>query len=368
MAVQREPAVDVLVVGGGAAGLAAAIGLRAAGLEVVVAEARAEPAERYGETLPPDVLLALDRLGLAGEFRAGGHLPCPGNVSVWGAARPGHNDFILNPLGPAWHIDRARFEAMLRDRATAAGAHVLTRTRASGLTPAASGGRFRVVLDAAGERRVIFAKWMLDASGPRSWLARRMGARRRPHDRMVALVRLASIESGPLTAQTMVEAVPDGWWYCARLPGGRLVTALMTEPGRARELLRAGGARWRELLASTRLLAPALDGCALAGERLWGRPVVPAALDRVAGDRWLAIGDAACEMDPIAGRGIHSALSDAADATRTIAAAAGRTDPPEWAYADRVAARYEDQRATRAHLYGLERRWPEAAFWRARAR
>ena len=151
MAIQRQPlsprlsdspTADVLVIGGGPAGLAAAIDLRVtAELDVLVVEAGDEPAERFGETLPPDVIVALDRLGLAGAFRTGGHLPCPGSVSLWGAEKPGHNDFILNPMGPAWHIDRARFETMLRERATAVGARISTRTRA-GATAAADGGGF----------------------------------------------------------------------------------------------------------------------------------------------------------------------------------------------------------------------------------
>ena len=90
-------------------------------------------------------------------------------------------------------------------------------------------------------------------------------------------------------------------------------------------------------------------------------------LDRVEGDRWFAIGDAASVLDPIASQGIFKALADAADATDTIAAAAGRRAPPPWSYTERVATRFEDYLANRAHLYGLERRWADAPFWRQRA-
>lgn len=73
--------VDVLVVGGGPVGLAAAIELRCAGREVVVLEPRPGPVDKAcGEGLMPGTLRALHRLGvdpaghvLAGiSYRAGG--------------------------------------------------------------------------------------------------------------------------------------------------------------------------------------------------------------------------------------------------------------------------------------------------------
>jgi flavin-dependent dehydrogenase len=290
-------------------------------------------------------------------------------VSIWGRAKPGHNDFILNPIGPAWHIDRSRFEAMLRARAVQIGAAILTRTRAVSVDPVTAGfDGFDVALEHQSEgRRSIRAGRVIDATGWRAWFARRHGARRLAHDRMVAIVRFAQISSGTFSSQTVVEARPEGWWYCARLPGEQIVTVLVTERGQARALAGDGCAGWRELLAATSLVGPRLAGCRLADERLRAHPVVSSRLDTVEGDRWLAVGDAASAWDPIAGQGIHKALRDAADATRTIAGSVGRAEPPPWRYADRVAGRFEDYLADRARLYGLERRWSEAIFWGNRA-
>jgi flavin-dependent dehydrogenase len=348
--------------------LAASIGLRLrTGLDVVVTEAAVEPVERFGESVPPDILLALDRLGLADAFRADGHCPCPGSMSVWGRNRPGYNDFILNPIGPAWHIDRPRFEAMLRTRAQQAGASIWTATRAVAVDDADDDGFIVTVQQRSHGTRRVRAAWVLDATGCAAWFARRHGATRRTHDRMVAIVRLAAIGSGTFTAQTLVEATAPGWWYCARLPHDRIVTVLITDQRQARDYLLADYARWRELLAGTTLLAPRLDACRLDEQRFRTYPVTSAMLDRVEAKRWLAIGDAASALDPIASQGIYKALADAADATEVIAAAAGRRAQPPWSYTERVTARFEDYLANRAYLYGLERRWADAPFWRQRA-
>jgi flavin-dependent dehydrogenase len=322
--------------------------------------------ERFGESLPPDIVVALDRLGLSDVFRADGHCRCPGNVSLWGRDKPGYNDFILNPMGPAWHIDRPRFEAMLRTRARETGAAMWTSTRAVAVDDADNGFVVMVRHRSEGQRRV-HAAWVVDATGCAAWFARQQGATRTTHDRMVAIVRLANINSGAFTSQTIVEARAEGWWYCARLPDARIVTVLITEMPDARAFMLAGHARWRELLASTKLLAPQLDACRLDDERFRTHPVTSSMLDRVEAERWLAIGDAASGLDPIASQGIFKALADAADATHTIAAAAGRMTPPPWSYTERVAARFQDYLANRAHLYSLERRWPDAPFWRRRA-
>ncbi len=60
------PVIDVVVVGGGPAGLSAAIMAKQAGLDVVVFEAKAGTIDKAcGEGLMPKALLALDRMGVA---------------------------------------------------------------------------------------------------------------------------------------------------------------------------------------------------------------------------------------------------------------------------------------------------------------
>jgi flavin-dependent dehydrogenase len=357
----------VLVVGGGPAGSATAIGLATStGLAVVVADARTTPAERYGETLTPGTLAAVDRLGLADAFRADGHLPCPGGISVWGRARPGHSDHVLDPLGPAWHIDRRLFESGLHARATEVGVDVRTATQVVGTST--EGNRTAVRLrDAVGGTATVRPRWVVDASGGAAWFARRHGAVRHTVDRLVAVLRFADLEAGSFTAQTAVEATPTGWWYASRLPGARIVTALVTDRSVTAALLRAGGRRWSEELAATTLLGPLLGRARLREEPLRCRTVRVSVLDRPAGPGWLAVGDAASERDPITGCGIHDALLDAADASWTIAGALGERESPPWRYEDRVGARFETHRQTRDALYASERRWPTQPFWRARA-
>ena len=180
------------------------------------------------------------------------------------------------------------------------------------------------------------------------------------------MLRIADLEDGTFTAQTAVEATPTGWWYGSRLPGARIVTALITERSAAAALLKDSGRRWHEELAATTLLGPLLDRVRVRDEPLRCRPVTVSVLDRLVGPGWLAVGDAASERDPITGCGIHDALLDAADAAWTIAAAVGERESPPWRYEDRVRSRFDSHRRTRDALYASEQRWPTEPFWRGR--
>lgn len=68
----------------------------------------------------------------------------------------------------------------------------------------------------------------MDASGRPAALARRLGADRRKHDRLVAVFASVRASAVDADARTLVEAVPEGWWYTARVPGGRRVVAFLT--------------------------------------------------------------------------------------------------------------------------------------------
>jgi len=116
----------------------------------------------------------------------------------------------------------------------------------------------------------------------------------------------------------------------------------------------------------TRHLAPRLDGCRFLPGSLVVRGAPSFLMDRVAGPRWLAIGDAAAGYDPIAAQGITKAMADGVAAAAVIAEArAAGTDVPA-AFADAARGRFDEYLENRNYFYGLERRWAGAPFWRRR--
>ncbi len=341
------------MVGGGPAGCAAAIVLAHGGAGVVVVERSAYDGFRIGETLPPESRLVLERLGVWDRFEDGGHMPSPGILAAWGQAEPYANDFILNPCGSGWRVDRNRFDAMLAAAARDAGAVVLTGSTADRCRRATDGG-WELGVSGAGESSSVGAAFVIDAGGRSSLFGRRLGARRAVHDRMVALVRVTT-PSRPGTAvdrRALIEATEAGWWYSAWLPDGRLVLSFQTDaaPG-----LRA---RWDELL--NRAPETARRACGTAGGEI---RVVSANSHRsepIAGEGWLAVGDAASAHDPLCGLGIHWAMESAiAGAEAIVAQSTG-------AYGQDRDEHFDHYLAARTNYYRAEGRWPDAPFWRRR--
>ena len=220
---------DVVVIGGGPAGTAAAIELARSGRSVALFEQSHYDQLRIGETLPPLARIPLLSLGVWDRFLKDAHAPSYGTVSVWGQERPYENEFIFNPYGHGWHIDRRRFDAMLVRASEEAGARVSRSTRVTVAIPESRGWSLEFL--EKGERRSMAAKFLVDATGRASTFARRQGASRVSRDRLVSRVGFFSArgdQSGTDT-RTLVEAAEDGWWYSAWLPGSVLVVAFMTD-------------------------------------------------------------------------------------------------------------------------------------------
>ena len=357
---------DVIVLGGGPAGLAIAIRIRQKSqASVLVVEAGDGCRERVGETVPPDILAQLNQLGLVESFLSSGHLPCPGSISLWGQAKPGFNDFILNPLGPAWHLNRQRFDQMLADQAISAGAELARQTRF--VTADCNGDGYQALLRTRNGEYRAQARWIVDATGPHARFARQQGATQRVHDRLVAMACFSNLRAGSFSSQTILEATRRGWWYGARLPEDRILTMLVTEPEDVRRLAACGYSLWREELRSSSLLGPRVAACNLDEDKLLCLPVLSSILDPLEGERWLAIGDAASCYDPISSQGIYKALVDAGDAASHVVAALHFAEAAPWSYSNRVQDRFRDYLANRGYLYQLEQRWPGSTFWSRRA-
>lgn len=361
-------AFDVVIVGGGPAGCAAALALAQRGrFRIMVVEAGRYEAVRIGESVPPDIRPVLEQLGLWQDFLADDHEPCLGSCSSWGADGLGYNDFLFNPLGHGWHLDRRRFDACLARQVAKRGIALHTATRFDGGERLGAGG-FRLRLS-CGDRqtRTVMARCVVDATGTRAAFARNVGVGKRVLDRLLCVTGFFEHADGAeLSKLTLLEAVAYGWWYAARLPQRRLVVAVASDPG----IIRGGGLRrrdgWLRGLEQTKYVAPLLSGCRLIA----GSQVIGAApsfiLDRVAGDGWLAVGDAASAYDPISSQGIHKALSDGIRAADAIAASLDGSNAKLGDYQAAVAARFEQYREQRDFFYGLERRWPTSPFWTRR--
>jgi flavin-dependent dehydrogenase len=357
---------DVVVLGAGPAGCATALFLAQNGIShILLVEPARHQEFRVGESVPPDIRLALDELGLWDAFLAENHEACLGSCSSWGADALGYNDFLFNPLGHGWHLDRVRFDSFLARKAMERGIEVWRGMRFDSGRRLPHGG-FRLRL-AGDETRMADARFVVDATGLRACFARSMGARRDLIDQLLCVVGFFELpDPARFFRLTLLEAVEYGWWYAAKLPQARLAVVVASDPQFIKQAALHRPDGWLAHLAATRHLAGAIDG----GRLIEGTQATCTApsflLDTVAGDGWLGVGDAACAFDPIASQGIHKAFADGRLAAKAAAGYLRGGENQLVEYQSCVATRFQQYRDGCRYFYDMEKRWPASPFWMKR--
>jgi flavin-dependent dehydrogenase len=181
--------VDVLVVGGGPGGAAVALEIRRRkGGSVLLIDAGDYQGFRVGESVPPTIQTLLVQLGAGDLLNEGMALPCHGTSAAWARDELEFHDYLTGLVGDGWHLDRSRFDAALARVAENAGVTTRTNMRVTDVEPSASGA-WRVTLSGSnGTTHEVEAGFLVDATGRRAAVARKLGARWQRFDGMVAVV------------------------------------------------------------------------------------------------------------------------------------------------------------------------------------
>ena len=335
-AVSFQEQFDVVVMGGGPAGGTVASLLAEAGRSVLVVERRDAEDFKIGESLMPATYGTLARLGVLDRLKAS-HFPKKYSVQFFTKNGKASAPFYFNQTDPTessqtWQVLRSEFDQMILERASECGAEVRRRLRVRDVLfdgDRAAGVRLQ---KQDGETYDVAAKVVVDATGQRAFLARKLGIleidshlkNASIYSHFEGAYRDTGIDEGATLILHTEEA--DSWFWYIPLPGDRVSVGVVGEV---------------EYLITSREGSPTdiffeeVEKCAEIKKRLLGARQsremnvlrdFSYRAKSIAGHGWVLLGDAYTFIDPVYSSGILLALKMGEVGAEAIDAALGEDD------------------------------------------
>jgi geranylgeranyl reductase family protein len=324
---------EVLVIGGGPAGAAAAYWLARWGHEVVLVEKKEFPRDKTcGDGLTPRAILQLQDMEF--DFSIPEFHVITGLRSYAGDELMLEMDWPRHSRFPNWGgvIRRRDLDGQVAQLAQKQGAVIHQHTEARPL--AVGGGPVRVELTANGDREVISPRMLVIADGSLNRFGRELGSERRkdyPHG-LAARGYYRSPRSGDRFLESQLDLRDDAG---ATMPGYGWVFPLGDGTVNVGVGLLSTFKRWKQV-NTTRMMetyartAPQYWGFsdeAKLSEPVGGKLTMSFSKGPLVGSNWLIVGDAAGAINPWNGEGIAYAYETGRIAATLVADALGANDP-----------------------------------------
>ncbi len=321
---------DVLIIGAGPAGSAAATVLAEKGSRVLILEREKFPRYHVGESLLPFTFEPLQRLGMIEKMRAS-HFIKKYSVQLVSPSGRASQPFYFfdrydrNSVAQTWQVLRSEFDLMLLNNAREKGARVLEEMKVTQLLKADG----RVIGARAqakdGSVQDHHAKITLDCSGKESFAATRNGWRiPDPYLNKVAVWTYyegAQRDPGIDEGATTVAYVPDkGWFWYIPQHDNRISVGVVAEG----KYLSRGGIKSPEAMFQREVGEEFVDQALI--HLAVGKQTGPYYLtsefsyhtDHCATEGLLLAGDAFCFLDPVFSSGVMFALRSGVSAADAI--------------------------------------------------
>jgi digeranylgeranylglycerophospholipid reductase len=319
---------DVVIIGGGPAGLFAGARLAAAGFQTTLLEEHAS----VGEPVHCTGVLAADAFD---EFNLSRRSVLNQLTTARFTSPAGHEVIYAGDRVEAVVIDRREFDRDLLERATFAGVAIERGARVTGVQVDAGGV---TITTPSSEYR---ARGCILACGANYSLHRQVGFGMPRLFLHTAQLELAASRLGDVELHFGAEIAPKGFGWAVPVVRGNEQCA------RIGVMCDGDAPRYFQRLATRVVSRWGLAGD-LARPRQKILPLAP--ISRTYGDRLLAIGDAAGLVKPTTGGGIYYSLVSAALAAETLADAVSRNDLSarrlavyEQQWRDRLSAEFQAQ-------------------------
>jgi len=367
---------DVIVIGGGPAGSAAATMLARKGWQVTVLEREKFPRDHVGESLLPASIPVLEELGALPAVESAGFLPKYGATMVWGSGDAPWSWYFKETsqrYPHSYQVWRPQFDQILLDNAKAQGVTVLEGHHVTEVIfdgGEAVGVEFTSANGETGEGQ---ARFIVDASGQSTLLARHLESKEwDPFFQNLAVYAYftgAKPLPEPDQNNIFIESYRYGWLWTIPLHTGRSSVGVVVDSDTGKEGIQQNGAKafLEAQLAQSNHTRAMLENAMMDSE-----PTVVMDWSYTAGKMYgpgyILAGDAACFVDPLFSSGVHLALMSGVLAAAYVTTALNTPSMAEEAgevYQELYLKEYNQFREM-ARLFYSSNLSAESYFWEAR--
>lgn len=372
---------DVIVLGGGPGGSTVSTLLAKSGKKVLLLEKENFPRYHIGESLLSGTADLMSKIGVLDRIEEDGYIKKWGVEWLWGEDKKSwtvyFKDALAMPHDHGYQVERAEFDKLLLDNAMENGVEVYQPCIAVDIIQDNNGRVIGVKHKRDGSDTVeeLTAKFVVDATGQGGLITKRLNKQNwDPRLRNMAVWSYwqnAERKPGIDEGNTFLPTFSEGWWWFIPLRNDRTSIGAVIDRENYDKVKEMGFENfYRDAISRTPELARRLENAEICDEirvqRDWSY-----AYDKFYGNGFIALGDAACFIDPLFSTGVHLAMLGGYLASVTVNTILDKSNEYKEAellafYQRQVESEYKRLRAQVYFLYSGHESDKESYFWNAR--